>query len=155
MNFHCIICGCGNGAEVERLTDRIVSFNRLSDWRWCFVWKIKSNWSWDLLGGLLVGGWGIERGTRLRGALAWWHFWMRAILWRRMGGCVYTKPALWDLNSWETPFKQSALLCELSKLIPANELNPWLLSHPFPLPLCPALPLGGWDAAIFAFYCII
>lgn len=101
-------------------------------------------------------GLGYRAGTRLRGALAWWHFWMRAILWRRMGGCVYPKPALWDLISWETPWKQSPLLCELSKLIPADELNPWLLPHPFPLTLCPALALLVVGTQLFfAFYCII
>lgn len=123
----------------------------------------------NLLGGLLVGGWGGGLGPWLWGALAWWHIWMRAILWRRIGGCVNTRQTLYCFLLRENPFKLiSAAPCIHQELVvSASELNVMDLLHsspkyfsPFPassLPSCPALsrPLWLGHRAIFAFSCII
>lgn len=84
-------------------------------------------------------GWSTCRGlgyrarTRLWGALARWHFWMRAILWRRMGGCVHQTSSV-RFNLMRNIFKVDSTAYRKS-----GELSPRLpLSHPFPLTPCAA-----------------
>lgn len=117
---------------------------------------VKSNWSEGLLGGLLVGGWGLERGTWAAGGL---------------GMVTHLNEAdIMKKNGWACPHHTSSVRFNLVrntfKIVPAAlwaiSANPCRWVEPLtPFSSSPThslscfASLAGWDAAISALYGII